>query len=658
MSKKRMLTVALCLIMVAGLMPAGLIFPTAYAIELPQAGLNYDQYPALREVYKDYFLVGTIDRFNDAVRTEFMNYTYNAVTNENNMKPSSTQRNKGEFTFDSAYTSLNNATANISGVKLIGHTLTWHSQSPDWMWDAPNFDHDTALNNLNAHIDGVLGEFGGRLQAVDVVNEAIGTVNASNPGDWKTALDKGEGWALALGWEWVELAFVRAAKVVDENGWDCKLYYNDFGLEGTKAEAAYAMVKDINERYKGHRPNGKPLIEGVGIQGHFNMNTKMKDVEAAVALLATLPDVSLSFTELDVEYLNEGTLTPEQSVAQAQKYAQLFQICKNYAAGTANTTGNPKVVERVTFWGTDDGGSWKGTGLSTLFSAPNDEGQITAKEALLGALYPEEYLEKYPAPADEDDTVKYSVPGVYVYSLSRGDSWSGANIILGNDDSKWPWSTGIGGDDVDEALFNDVAFVPEKDAVYRLSVNYTALGTMGVRVRWIKDNTNGSYTAKDSQVVKTPPYDTNLSPNDVATMVPAHFNSGMVNAGTYVLVTEIKLDGSLPADDLIGNLAIRGSLGGNAYEINWIKMEKVGGDVMFVWDPNAPPEPEPEPEPEPQEAVVSTVPEVPVTIAPQDVDTVEPTDENNNTAIIVAIVLIIVLAAGVAAFFVIKRKKR
>ena len=660
MKMKRTTLVALCLILLAALVPAGLIAPAVKAAPLPEAGLNYDQYPALREVYKDYFLVGTIDRFNIPERTAFMNYTYNAVTHENNMKPSGTQPEKGVFTLDGARETIDSAKANIEGVRMIGHTLTWHSQSPNWMWDAPDFDRDTAIENLNAHIDTVLGEFGGQLQAVDVVNEVIGSLDPDDPLDWKTALDKGEGWVLALGYEWVELAFVRAAKVVDENGWDCKLYFNEFSLDSLeKAQALYELVKEINEKYEGHRPNGKPLIEGIGFQGHYNSNTKAGKVRESVALLATLPGISISFTELDVEYLNPGALTPELARAQAQKYAQFFQIFKDYAAGPGNTTGNPRVIERITFWGTDDGGSWKGNGLPMLFNAPNENGRITGKEALLGALWPEEYLELYPAPPDEDeDEEPYSIPGVYVFLLSRGDSWGGANILLGQSHDEWPWAVAEGGDQESDG---QIAFTPEKDTTYRLTVNYTAMGTTGLRVRWIKDNTNGSYTAKDGQVVLEPPYSTGLGPRDVATMVPAHFNQGMVNSGTYTLVTEILLDGSLPADDLIGNLAIRGSMGGNAFEINWLKMENVAtGELMFLWDPTAPPpepKPEPTPEPEPVETEEPAAPSETATPPPQETEPEEP-GGSNYAALIITGIVAGVLVIVIIVFGVLRKKKK
>ncbi len=350
------------------------------------AGLHYDQYPALKEGYKDYFLIGTCGPLA-APRAELIGYHFNAYTPENEMKAQHVQNVKGAFTFGALNALLDNVAA-LGDIKLIGHTLAWHSQTPDWMWDAPALDRAAALANLNAHIDRVLGEYGSRLYSIDVVNEAIGT---PHPNDWRASVNKGEGWYLALGWEWVELAFVRAARVVDKNGWSCKLYYNDFDLDSAaKAQSVFAMVRDINARYAGTRPNGKPLVEGVGMQGHYNEDTKPADVEASVRLFAALPGVRVSFTEVDLAWRNTGTLTRDQAVAQGQKYAQLFQIFKEYAAGPANTSANPKLIERVSFWGTNDGDSWKAAGLPLLFNAPGG-GQIIAKEALVAALYPDEY---------------------------------------------------------------------------------------------------------------------------------------------------------------------------------------------------------------------------------------------------------------------------
>ncbi|GAE35002.1 endo-1,4-beta-xylanase A precursor [Halalkalibacter akibai JCM 9157] len=365
---------------------------------------------------------------------------------------------------------------------------------------------------------------------------------------------------MALGWEWVEFAFLKAAEVVDRNGWDLKLVYNDFGLDSpNKARVTYEMVKDINERYADVRPNGKPLIEVIGMQGHYNLSTNVQNVEENIKLFATLPGVKVHITEMDIA-LPPGELTPENENNQGMKYAELFQIYRNYAAGPANTTGNPKVIETVKLAGVRDvRDGWKGG----EFAMPYDyDGH--AKKALLGILYTDKFLATHEYIEPDTDQEQKQIDGVYVYDTGNGDSWSGANIILGNDASQWPWST------TDED--GKVAFTPEKDATYRLSFNYTAKGTSSIRVRWIKDNSNGGYTSADGAHVNSYPY----SANEVAKHIPAFFNSGMVNMGSYTLTSEIKLEGSQPADGLIGNIGIRGGGGGNAFSINWIKVEKVG----------------------------------------------------------------------------------
>lgn len=535
--------------------------PVQEVTELPPAGKMFDQYPSLKEQYKDFFSFGIFGRGE----IEGLLYHYASYTPGNEMKPESTQREKGVFTYTGAEQAMRVYSDRNPNMLFYGHTLAWHSQTPTWMWDAPpsrfgqsgSFSRQTALDNLNTHIEKVLGHFGSRLVAIDVVNEAIGT---SRPGDWKASLAKGEGWYMALGWEWVELAFLKAASIVDTNGWDVKLIYNDFGLDSPqKARVVYEMVKDINERYANVRPNGKPLIEVIGMQAHYSLFTNVKQVEENILLFSSLPGVMVHITEMDIG-IPPGELSPENENNQGMKYAELFSVYKKFAAGPGNTSGNPRIIEAVKLAGVRDVRvGWKGG----EFAMPFDyDGK--AKKAFLGILYPELFLatHEYITPEEGEDIAE--VAGIFVYDTGRGDSWSGANIILGSDASKWPWAatTEDGG----------VAFQPEKDATYRLSFNYTAKGTSSVRIRWINQNNNGSYTKADGVEVNAHPY----AAHQVARTIPAFFNSGMVNMGSYTLVTEISLDGSQPADGLIGNIAIRGGGGGNAFTINWIKIEKIG----------------------------------------------------------------------------------
>ncbi len=722
---------------------------TQTLIDVGNTEPDYKDYPALKDVYKDYFLIGTASANSRMTgdKLDIIKYHFNAFTPENEMKPSNVQNVKGVFTYSALDEQLGKLEG--TGINLIGHTLTWHSQSPGWMWGTPNpLPANEAKANMDAHIESVLGRYGADLYCIDVVNEAI--ADGKNNADWRQNLRDNEGWYLALGSEWVEYTFLKAAEIVDANGWDCKLYYNDFNLDYTdKATSVYNMVKDINQRYAGRRPNGKPLIEGIGMQGHYNQNTDAANVERSINLFSTLPGVSISVTELDITYTNSGSLTEEQAMRQAVKYAQLFDLYKKNAAGPANN-GNGR-VERVTLWGTNDADSWRSASFPLLFDR-----NLRAKEAFKAVLDPAKYLSENEPPQEipkaktvygtptlgtndaawqkavvinvnknptsqevnagasavvktlwdasyfyvraevtdamldktstnawEQDSVEIffsetahrnasyadgdgqyrvnfegstsfksdgmadgfnswaastdtgyivemkipfrviepeggmavsfdvqindvsagastrlitvwsdlkadgyntterwgtltlarPVEGVHVYATNNGDSWSGANIILGNDAGKWPWSTA--GTD------GKVAFTPEKDTMYRIAVNYTAMGTNAIRVRWLKDESNGGYTTQDGQVIGASP---SLDPTQVAASIPVYFNKGMATGGTYTLTTEIKLDGSQPTDGLIGNIAIRGGGGGNAFSINWLTIEKVeaGGNSMLV----------------------------------------------------------------------------
>lgn len=546
---------------------------------LPPSGQTFEHYPPMKEVYADHFSFGVFG----AGEIEGLTYNYASYTPGNEMKPESTQREKGVFTFDAAEAAFARYEARNPDLLRYGHTLAWHSQTPTWMWDAPparfgqpgTFDRAVALENLNTHVETVLGHFGGSLVAIDVVNEAVGT---ADPADWRASLAKGEGWYQALGAEWVELAFLKAAEVVDAHGWDVKLTYNDFGLDSpAKARVVYEMVKDINERYAGVRPDGRPLIEVIGMQGHYNLATDVQAVEQNIRLFATLGDVEVNVTEMDIA-LPPGELTPENENNQGMKYAELFRVYRDHAAGPGNTTGNPKVVTAVKLAGVRDVlTGWKGG----EFAMPYDyDGR--AKLALLGILYPDEFLATHEYIDTSGGEELPPVPGVHVFDTSAGDPWSGANIILGDDATAWPWSTTDDG---------EVAFRPERGATYRLTVSYTAKGTTSIRVRWVEDNTNGGYTSADGALVNAHPY----AAHQVATQLPAYFNSGMVNMGSYDLVSEITLDGSQPADGLIGNIGIRGGGGGNAFSINAITVEKVTGtgDELLVRWPQGVAEPEP-----------------------------------------------------------------
>ena len=172
-----------------------------------------------------------------------------------------------------------------------------------------------------------------------------------------------------------------------------------------------------------------------------------------------------------------------------------------------------------------------------------------------------------------------TVPGVHVFSTTKGDGWSGANIILGLDQTQWPFSSSTE-DDV-------VAFTPIKDTKYHLTFNATSTGASGYRVRWITGNENGGYTGADAAVVSDAAH--SYAAGTIATTVPGSFTSGVNKGETLDYAVDFVMSGSELADGLIGNLAIRGTSGSNDFTINSLKITDDNGDNLVEWSNTAPP---------------------------------------------------------------------
>ncbi len=335
---------------------------------------------AIRDVYQNYFYIGNAVSTTDleGSRLELLKGHHNLVTAENAMKPSYAYNEQREFDFTAEDALVDKALA--EGLKVHGHVLVWHQQSPEWLYVDENgapLSRKEALENLRIHVKTVVEHFGPNVISWDVVNEAMND-NPTNPSDWEASLRQ-SGWYKAIGSDYIEQAFRIAKEVINEKDWEIKLYYNDYNDDNqNKAEAIYQMVKEINENYAAEH-NGDILIDGIGMQGHYNLNTNPENVRRSLEKFISL-GVEVGVTELDITAGADNELTKEQANAQGYLYAQLFQIYKEYAEYADH-------ISRVTFWGLNDATSWRAAQSPLLFDR-----NMQAKPAYYAVIDPDKFM--------------------------------------------------------------------------------------------------------------------------------------------------------------------------------------------------------------------------------------------------------------------------
>jgi endo-1,4-beta-xylanase len=336
----------------------------------------------IKSVYQNDFLIGNVVSASDLEgnRLKLLNKHHNVVTAENAMKPDQAYNAEKQFDFTDENALVDKVLA--QGLKMHGHVLVWHQQTPEWLFTAADgapLSRAEALANLRTHVKTVVENYGDNVISWDVVNEAM-IDNPSNPTDWKASLRQ-SGWYKAIGTDFVEQAFLAAKEVIDDKGLDIKLYYNDYNDDNqNKAEAIYQMVKEINERYAAAH-NGKLLIEGIGMQAHYNKNTNPENVELSLKKFISL-GVEVSVTELDITAGTNNVLTEQESIAQGYLYARLFKIYKE----------NAKHISRVTFWGLNDATSWRAAQSPLLFDK-----DLQAKPAYDAVINPDKFIAEHDA---------------------------------------------------------------------------------------------------------------------------------------------------------------------------------------------------------------------------------------------------------------------
>ncbi|MEN2773605.1 endo-1,4-beta-xylanase [Acetivibrio clariflavus] len=487
----------------------------------------------IKEAYKDYFLIGSAVNITDfeGDRLKLLKHHFNVVTTENAMKPEFAYDKDKKFDFEEENVLVSKIEQ--EGLQLVGHVLVWHSQMPTWLSTAEDgkpLDRETAYKNLETHIKTVIENYGDKVISWDVVNEAIrdGLTFTATTENWKDAL-RDTPWLRALGPDYVEESFKIARKVLEDNGWtNVKLYYNDYNEDNQqKAAAIYSMVKDINERYA-KQNGGKILIDGIGMQSHYNSSTNPENVRLTLEKFSSLEGVEISITELDITAGINSVLTDEQAKAQGYLYAQLFKLYKQYA----------DKIARVTFWGLNDSTSWRKEGSPLLF----DE-YLQAKPAYYAIIDPDKFIKENPPPEKVVKQAK-ALYGTPVIDGEVDSIWYNTyNIKIDQYQQEFEGATGVA-----KALWD------EENLYVLIQVQDDALDDKNANA-WEQDSVE---IFVDQNNAKTPYYEEEgdgqyrVNFNNVATFNPDSIKEGFESAtsvtGTnYIVEVKIPLKTITPA---------------------------------------------------------------------------------------------------------------
>ena len=336
-----------------------------------------DNLPSLKELYAGKFDFGAAapwGAFNDSRQKEMMRSQFSILTPENELKPDSVlgwnmaatktlARQTGDETavavqFDAARPLLTFAQEN--GIKVHGHVLVWHSQTPEEFFHEgydktkPLASREVMLGRLENYIREVLTQteamYPGVIVSWDVVNEAID--------DGTNWLRTTSPWYKTIGEDFVLRAFEYARKYAADG---VLLYYNDYNTAYPNKRAGIVrLLKQLIEEGN---------IDGYGFQMHHSVGQPSMDM-----ITKSVEDVAALGLKLRVSELDVGTSNTESGfMRQKQMYYDIMKLMLRFSEQT----------EAVQVWGLTDENSWRQKNLEypLLF-----DGKCNPKPAFYGVV--------------------------------------------------------------------------------------------------------------------------------------------------------------------------------------------------------------------------------------------------------------------------------
>ena len=383
---------------------------SAILLAVAQIARSAETTATLKEAFKNQFIVGAainrgvatgtggfrtadlVEKDTALVKTQF-----NQISPESDLKWQLIHPREGAdgFDFTPADAFVNFGLTN--NLFLVGHTLVWHSQTPNWVFagtnppppgvtnaatvaagntntpgpsrrggggfgrfNGPRASREELLQRMRDHIHTVVGRYKGKIKVWDVVNEALADGQSTN--QLRNSL-----WFEIIGPDFIAKAF----EFAHEADPDAILRYNDYGLENpAKRKKLIALIKSLQDQ--------KVPVGAIGSQAHINVSTTFETMDQALTEIATL-GLPVHITELDVNSstggqrgfgadvaanaaTTQGGLVDDADKKLADAYAGIFRAFVKHKDS----------VKLITFWGVNDDVSWRRFGKPLLFNG-NDQ---------------------------------------------------------------------------------------------------------------------------------------------------------------------------------------------------------------------------------------------------------------------------------------------
>jgi endo-1,4-beta-xylanase len=211
---------------------------------------------------------------------------------------------------------------------------------------------------MREHIHTVVGRYKGKINAWDVVNEAIA--------DGGEEVLRNSLWQQIIGPDYIAKAFEYAHEADPA----AILRYNDYGLENpAKRQKLIKLIKSLQDQ--------KAPVHAIGSQAHVNVSTTFETMDQALAEMATL-GLPIHITELDVNSAARGQRGTGADIAansEATRGGLVSDADKRLAEAYAGIfrafLKHKDSVKMVTFWGANDAVSWRRFGTPLLFDGEN-----------------------------------------------------------------------------------------------------------------------------------------------------------------------------------------------------------------------------------------------------------------------------------------------